>query len=257
MKQFWRIRGSIASCRVWPVLGCLLVLFATAALAADDLKVLFLGDNGHHKPRERFAHSNPCCAARHRADLHRQVDDLNPANAGAIRRAAAVREHRPHRARARTGAVGLCRRRRRLRAASLRVVLLSQLGCVHRADRRTVRAPRLGPHARNRRRHRASRDAGYGGFESWDETYVHTKHNEKDRTVLEYRVEGDEREPWTWVRTHGKGRVFYTAWGHDQRTWGNPGFRIWSSAAFAGPPAKIPAVARAVSSPSSRSSRRR
>ena len=63
---------------------------------------------------------------------------------------------------------------------------------------------------------------GFGGFESWDETYVHTKHNEKDRTVLEYRAEGERKEPWTWVRTQGKGRVFYTAWGHDQRTWGQP-----------------------------------
>ena len=66
---------------------------------------------------------------------------------------------------------------------------------------------------------------GFRAFESWDETYVHTKHNEKDRTVLEYRAEGDGKEPWTWVRTQGKGRVFYTAWGHDQRTWGNPGFQ--------------------------------
>ncbi len=66
---------------------------------------------------------------------------------------------------------------------------------------------------------------GYAGFESWDETYVHTKHNEKDRTVLEYRTEGNTKEPWTWVRTQGKGRVFYTAWGHDQRTWSNPGFQ--------------------------------
>jgi putative membrane-bound dehydrogenase-like protein len=65
---------------------------------------------------------------------------------------------------------------------------------------------------------------GYKGFESWDETYVHTKHNEKDRTVLEYRVDDKVKEPWTWVRTQGKGRVFYTAWGHDQRTWSNPGF---------------------------------
>ncbi len=66
---------------------------------------------------------------------------------------------------------------------------------------------------------------GFKGFESWDETYVHTKHNEKDRTVLEYRQEGDKKEPWTWVRTQGKGRVFYTAWGHDERTWGHPGFQ--------------------------------
>ena len=36
---------------------------------------------------------------------------------------------------------------------------------------------------------------------------------------------GNETEPWTWVRTHGNGRVFYTAWGHDQRTWSNPGFQ--------------------------------
>src|SRR4029079_15672686 len=65
---------------------------------------------------------------------------------------------------------------------------------------------------------------GYTGFESWEQTYVHFKHNEKDRTVLEYRVDGGVKEPWTWVRTQGKGRVFYTAWGHDQRTWSHPGF---------------------------------
>jgi type 1 glutamine amidotransferase len=27
------------------------------------------------------------------------------------------------------------------------------------------------------------------------------------------------------VREHGKGRVFYTAWGHDKRTWSNSGFQ--------------------------------
>ena len=70
---------------------------------------------------------------------------------------------------------------------------------------------------------------GFSGFSSWDETYIHHLHNEENRTVLEYRVEGEQaegndREPWTWVRTHGTGRVFYTAWGHDTRTWTNPGF---------------------------------
>lgn len=61
-------------------------------------------------------------------------------------------------------------------------------------------------------------------FESWDETYVHMKHN-PDKTVLSVRVEGDHEEPWTWVRNHGDGRVFYTAWGHDERTWSNEGFK--------------------------------
>ncbi|WP_020473492.1 PVC-type heme-binding CxxCH protein [Zavarzinella formosa] len=64
----------------------------------------------------------------------------------------------------------------------------------------------------------------FSGFESWDESYVHTKHNNKDRIVLEYREDKDGKEPWTWVRTHGKGRVFYTAWGHDERTWAHAGF---------------------------------
>lgn len=62
---------------------------------------------------------------------------------------------------------------------------------------------------------------GFEGFESWDETYVHQKHNTENRTVLSYR----DDEPWTWVRTQGEGRVFYTAWGHDERTWQNEGFQ--------------------------------
>ncbi|WP_158607302.1 PVC-type heme-binding CxxCH protein [Rhodohalobacter sp. SW132] len=61
---------------------------------------------------------------------------------------------------------------------------------------------------------------GFEGFESWDETYVHQQHNEENRTVLSYR----DDEPWTWIRTQGDGRVFYTVWGHDERTWQNEGF---------------------------------
>ena len=65
---------------------------------------------------------------------------------------------------------------------------------------------------------------GLQPFSTWDETYVHRRHNPENRTVLMERVDGQAREPYTWVRTHGKGRVFYTAYGHDQRTWSNPGF---------------------------------
>ena len=65
---------------------------------------------------------------------------------------------------------------------------------------------------------------GFVPFRTWDETYVHTKHNDKDRHVLQTRAEGQSDEPWTWVRTEGKGRVFYTAYGHDARTWQEPGF---------------------------------
>ncbi len=60
-------------------------------------------------------------------------------------------------------------------------------------------------------------------FSTWDETYVHDK-LANDLTILMERVEGDHREPWTWTKEFGKGRVFYTAYGHDERTWDNPGF---------------------------------
>jgi uncharacterized protein len=71
---------------------------------------------------------------------------------------------------------------------------------------------------------------GVAELEAWDETYVHKNHNETGRTVLQVRnVAGpddniSEPEPWTWVRTEGKGRVFYTASGHDERVWSRPEF---------------------------------
>lgn len=65
---------------------------------------------------------------------------------------------------------------------------------------------------------------GIKPFHVWDETYVHDKHN-PDRTVLMERVDDEGREPWTWVRTHGKGRIFYTAYGHDDRVWSHPSFQ--------------------------------
>ena len=75
--------------------------------------------------------------------------------------------------------------------------------------------------------HPAIRDVA--ALEAWDETYYHVRHNPAGRTVLQVRDAdpGDphtEPEPWTWVRTQGKGRVFYTASGHDQRVWNLPEF---------------------------------
>ncbi len=75
--------------------------------------------------------------------------------------------------------------------------------------------------------HEAIRDVP--GFEAWDETYVHRNHNPRDRTILQVReVAPDdnitEPEPWTWIRTQGKGRIFYTASGHDERVWSLPEF---------------------------------
>lgn len=65
---------------------------------------------------------------------------------------------------------------------------------------------------------------GISSFTTWDETYVHSQLN-KDMTILMERTEGDRKEPYTWVREQGKGRVFYTAYGHDERTWNQPEFQ--------------------------------
>jgi uncharacterized protein len=64
---------------------------------------------------------------------------------------------------------------------------------------------------------------GISSFKTKDETYVHDKIS-KTIEVLTERVEGDHHEPYTWVRPYGKGRVFYTAYGHDQNTFNNQGF---------------------------------
>ncbi len=64
---------------------------------------------------------------------------------------------------------------------------------------------------------------GINAFTTKDETYVHTKIS-KNIEVLSERVEGDHHEPYTWVRPYGDGRVFYTAYGHDEITFNNPGF---------------------------------
>ena len=64
---------------------------------------------------------------------------------------------------------------------------------------------------------------GVHSFESWDETYTHNELTD-DRQVLMVRPDNGGYEPWTWVRKQGKGRVYYTASGHDERTWNNPGY---------------------------------
>lgn len=65
---------------------------------------------------------------------------------------------------------------------------------------------------------------GINEFEVWDETYVHKNLND-DRIDLMTRNENGYKEPWTWIRTQGKGRVFYSAYGHDGRVWENFSFQ--------------------------------
>jgi putative membrane-bound dehydrogenase-like protein len=65
---------------------------------------------------------------------------------------------------------------------------------------------------------------GIEEFETWDETYVHSQLNPAMHVLME-RVEGDHREPYAWTLEEGKGRVFYTAFGHNEETWKQPEFQ--------------------------------
>jgi putative membrane-bound dehydrogenase-like protein len=205
-----------------------LTCWTNTASAADQprLKLLFLGDNGHHQPAARFAQLEPVLKARG-IDLTYSdtVEDLNAATLGkydGLVIYANTTKILPEQEQALLDYVAGGKGFIPLHCASYCFLnspkYIDLVGAQFKSHKtgtfRTILAEQEHPLMR-----------GFGGFESWDETYVHTKHNDTDRTILEYRQEGDQKEPWTWVRTHGKGRVFYTAWGHDQRTWGNPGFQ--------------------------------
>lgn len=82
---------------------------------------------------------------------------------------------------------------------------------------------------------------GIPEFLTWDETYVHKNLND-DRTDLQTRDDKGRKEPWTWVRNQGKGRVFYTAHGHDGRVWGNRHFQTMITAATVWASQKTPLI---------------
>ena len=198
---------------------------AKPSAAEPPVRVLFLGDNGLHKPAERFAQLQPALTPRGVELVYTdKVSDLAPdvlaaydvlavyANIVDLPPAAeaAVLEH----VRGGKGLVAIHCASACFRNSPAWIDLVGAQFQKHGAEEfRTVNVSPNHPIMQ-----------GFSGFKSWDETYIHAKHNDRGRTILEERVEGDGREPWTWVRQEGKGRVFYTAWGHDQRTWSHPGF---------------------------------
>ncbi len=215
------------------LLFSILPMLGSVAFSADapPLKILFLGDNGHHRPVERFAQLEAALRPRgvtlkytdvvstalsaetltgfDGLMLYANIDVLPPAQEQALLDyVAAGKGFIP------LHCASYCFRNSTKFVELVGAQFQKHGGEVFRVETALPDHPIM---------------KGYGGFASWDETYVHTKHNDKDRTILEYRVQGMQadgktKEPWTWVRTHGKGRIFYTAWGHDQRTFSEAGF---------------------------------
>src|SRR5262245_38143882 len=207
-------------------LPLLLLLAASPALAEAPLKVLFLGDQGHHRPSDRAEQLIPIMALRGiEIGYTEKMSDLNPENLSKY------------------DALLIYANTTRIEPAQEKAILdyVEQGGGfvpIHCASYCFLNSPayialvgaqflRHGTGVFDTKTVDAFSPitAGLQPFRTWDETYVHTKHNEKDRHMLQVRAEGESEEPWTWIRTQGKGRVFYTAYGHDGRTWGNPGFQ--------------------------------
>ncbi len=197
-----------------------------AAESAKPLTVLFLGDRGHHLPSDRVAQLIPVMAGRGIAITYTEkMSDLNPttlAKYDVLLVYANTDTIAPDQAKALLDYVAGGGGFAPIHCASYCfrnnddvVALMGAQFLRHGTgefDTKVVDA--ADPIMK-----------GLEPFHTWDETYVHTKHNTKNRHVLQVRSDKDGDEPWTWTRTHGKGRVFYTAYGHDTRTWDQPGFQ--------------------------------
>ncbi|HJZ56076.1 MAG TPA: PVC-type heme-binding CxxCH protein, partial [Gemmataceae bacterium] len=206
-----------------------ITLSAPATLLAGEgpapLKVLFLGDQGHHRPADRAAQITPVLASRGIAVTY--TEDLGSLNPGNLAKYDALLVY------ANTTRIGPGQEKALLDYVAGGGGFVP----VHCASYCFLNSPAyvalVG--AQFLRHGMAEFDTkvadpehpvmrGLEPFRTRDETYVHHKHNETNRRVLQTRAEGSGEEPWTWVRSEGKGRVFYTAYGHDVATWGHPGF---------------------------------
>ncbi len=199
---------------------------AQASAAPANLKVLFLGDRGHHVPGDRAAQLIPVMAGRGiDVTYTEKVDDLNQstlAKYDVLLLYANIDNIASDQAKALLDYVNNGGGFAPIHCATF---------CFRNNDE--VVALMGGQFLRHGTGEFETKIVapthpimkGIEPFRTWDETYVHTKHNPKNREVLQVRSDREGDEPWSWTRTHGKGRIFYTAYGHDDRTWDQPGFQ--------------------------------
>ncbi|HEX2751415.1 MAG TPA: ThuA domain-containing protein [Verrucomicrobiales bacterium] len=199
----------------WALLG------AAAPVHAQRLEILFLGDNGHHEPSKRFPELMQGLGARGlNFSYTDKMSDINAANLAqydALMIYANTDLIAPEQEKAmldyvRSGkglvpihCASYCFRNSKQYVALVGGQFKSHGTGTFNTEIVDAAHPVM---------------KGFTPFQTWDETYVHTM-GAADRHILQTR----EGEPYTWTRDEGKGRVFYTAYGHDARTFTNPGFQ--------------------------------
>jgi type 1 glutamine amidotransferase len=227
-------------------LALLFVLTATSTATAADLKLLFMGDNGHHRPSERFHELAPVMEARGiELKYTDRMEDLTAETLAGF-----------------DGLV-LFANIDKIEDAQAKAVLdyvasgkgFIPLHCATFCWRNNAEIVKLmgGQFQRHGGQvfgvvnadptHPIMKD--FGGFTSWDETYIHTLHNEENRTVLEYRTSKVIRLRAI-QKNHGHGFArmakaeFSTRRGDMIHAPGQiPAFQISSNAASAGPAEKM------------------
>jgi putative membrane-bound dehydrogenase-like protein len=209
---------------------CSLALVAPLLSAQESsqnpkgIRILFLGDQGHHRPADRFKQLEPALTtSRIRYTYTESLDDLNPDKLAGYDCIVIYANHTkisPDQEKSLMDFVSNGGGLVALHCASY--CFLNSTNYLELVGAR-FKSHKTGDFEETVLKSDHPVLRGVSPIKSWDETYVHEKQN-TNRIVLAERVEGELHEPYTWVRTSGKGRVFYTAWGHDQRTWSNTNF---------------------------------
>ncbi|MFM1968857.1 MAG: hypothetical protein RL152_234, partial [Bacteroidota bacterium] len=214
----------------------ILLLLSTSVFAQQvrRLEVLFLGDQGHHKPMERIP--SLMAALGPKGINFTYTDDLSDLNPQTLAKYDALmvfanwNEISPDAEKALLDFVASGKGFLPIHCASYcfrnsneYVKLVGGQFWRHTMDSITTQTTQAAHPIMQ----------GLQPFTAYDETYLHSQ-LQPDNNVLAVReIKADQHkdkpgqvtEPYTWTRTHGKGKVFYTAYGHDERTWNQPGFQ--------------------------------
>ncbi len=210
-----------------------LLLLGGATLAwsgAEDpgeqtpIRILFLGDNGHHRPAARFKQIEPVLAERGiKLTYTDRVADLNAKTLGEYDGLVVYANHTTMSAEQEAALVEF------VEGGKGFVPLHCASACFGSSTRYvSLVGGRFSKHGFRKfqtriidAQHPAVR--GLSGFEVTDEDYTHSDVAADIQAVM-VRDEAGGYEPSCWVRQQGKGRVFYTALGHDEKTFGQPQF---------------------------------
>ncbi len=174
------------------------LLFAAQALGQQPIQVLFLGDGGHHKPAERSRQLIPYLLHRgikvHYTESMGDITPRNLARYDALMVYANIGSIHPARAKAILdyieGGAGYVPLHCASYCFNNDPKMIALTGAQFRRHKTgTFRTTITKPD------HPIMK--GFEGFESWDETYVHHRHNDQGRTILSRRRSDGEDEPWT------------------------------------------------------------